>query len=284
MNAAAPPLRESRRRYWWLLIIFLLGVLIGWLLAPRCKSCADSSPTAAAGGGAKLNGDGEREKLGHGSPNDAPGEKTIGPGSGKRNPGYDAVGNKLKYAEQPSPPANQHLEREDGTGPDYKGAPDPPGGKILKAGDFRYDKTGLPRYAQSVSTTGSTLSHDIGSTAYHSTAAILTSSRFEDVVDWYKAQLPSGWNVQVVGNVGALAQQVSIGNILNTLTAATQNKDAKQSNALPSTASTSAPSGNALSVAMFSPPPNSAGDPSIMIQQGMDHTIEITMSRDGTDP
>jgi hypothetical protein len=284
MSDAAPPLRESRRRYWWLLIVFLLGVLIGWLLAPRCKSCADSSPSAAAGGGAKLNGEGERAKLGHGSPNDAPGAKTIGPDSGKRNPSYDAVGNKLKLADQPSTPADQHLVPEDGTGPDFIGAPDPPGGHILKASDFRYDKTGLPRYAQSVSTTGSTLSHDIGSTAYHSTAAIITSSRFEDVVEWYKAQLPSGWNVQVVGNVGALAQQVSIGNILSTLTAATQSKKAAPNTALPSTAPTSTPSGNVLSVAMFSPPPNSAGDPSIIIQQGMDHSIEITMSKDGTDP
>jgi hypothetical protein len=284
MSGAAPQLRDSRRRYWWLLIIFLLGVLIGWLLAPRCKSCSDSSPTAAAGGGAKLNGDGEADKLGHGSPKDAPGGKTMGPGPGTPTPGYDAVGNKLKLADQPSPPANQHLEREDGNGPDYKGLPDPPGGKILKASDFRYDKTGLPRYAQSVSTTGSTLSHDIGSTAYHTTAAILTSSRFEDVVDWYKAQLPFGWNVQVVGNVGALAQQVSIGNILNTLTAATQDKGSAPANAPSTSPSASAPSANALSVAMFSPPPNSAGDPSIMIQQGADHTIEITMSRDGTDP
>jgi hypothetical protein len=282
MNAAAPQLRESRRRYWWLLIIFLLGVLIGWLLAPRCKSCADNSPAAAAGGGAKLSGDGEPVKFGHGSPNDAPGAKTIGPDSGKPNPGYDAVGNKLKYSDQPSPPAKQHLEHEDGTGPEATGLPDPPGGKILKASDFRYDKTGLPRYAQSVSTTGSTLSHDIGSTAYHTTAAIITSSRFEDVVEWYKAQLPSGWNVQVVGNVGALAQQVSIGNILSTLTAATQNKDATPSNALPSKASAGAPPGNALSVAMFSPPANSLGDPSIMIQQS-NHTVEITMSRNGSD-
>jgi len=148
--------------------------------------------------------------------------------------------------------------------------------------DGTYDKTGLPRYAQSVSTTGSTLSHDIGSTAYHTTAAIITSSRFEDVVEWYKAQLPSGWNVQVVGNVGALAQQVSIGNILSTLTAATQNKDATPSNALPSKASAGAPPGNALSVAMFSPPANSLGDPSIMIQQS-NHTVEITMSRNGSD-
>jgi hypothetical protein len=287
MNAAAPPLRESRRRYWWLLIIFLLGVLVGWLLAPRCKSCGDSSPTAAAGGGAKLDDGSGDAKPGSAQPKDAPGAKTMGPDSGKRDPGYDAVGNKLKYADQPSPPADQHLQHQDGTGPDYNGTADPSGGKILKASDFRYDKTGLPRYAQAVSTTGSTLSHDIGSTAYHSTAAIITSSRFEDVVDWYKAQLPSGWNVQLVGNVGALAQQVSIGNILTALTAATQNKGETPGSALPdtapTTASTSGQSANALSVAMFSPPPNSAGDPSIMIQQGTDHTVEITMSKNGTD-
>jgi hypothetical protein len=282
MNAAAPPLRASRRRYWWGLIIFLLGVLIGWLLAPRCKSCGDSSPTAAAGGGAKLDDGSGDAKPGSAQPKDAPGAKTIGPDSGKPNPGYDAVGYKLNYADQPSPPVDQHLQHQDGTGPDYNGTGDPSGGKILRASDFRYDKTGLPRYAQSVSTTASTLYHAVGSTAYHSTAAIITSSRFEDVVDWYKAQLPAGWNAQVVGDVGALAQQVSIGNILNTLTAATQNKSATPSNALPNAPSTSAPSANARSVAMFSPPPNSVGDPSIMIQQS-NHTVEITMSKDGTD-
>jgi hypothetical protein len=207
----------------------------------------------------------------------------LGPDSGVAPPADDAVGNKIKSSEQPSPPDNQKLKRVDGAGPDSKDVPDPPPGQILKASDFRYDKTGLPRYAQSVSTNASTLYHAVGSAAYHSTAAIVTSSRFEEVVDWYKAQLPSGWSVQVVGDVGALAQQVSIGNILNTLTAATQNKAAVPSNASPATALTSAPSANALSIAMFSPPPNSVGDPSIMIQQGSDRTIEITMSKDGTD-
>ena len=283
MNAAAPPVQERRRWYWWVLIMFLLGVLVGWLLAPRGKSCMDGTPSAAVGGGAKLSGDVEAGKRESGPLHDPRGDKTIGPDSGLAPPGDDAVGNKLDFSDHPSPPANQNLKREDGAGRESKGVPDPPPGQILKASDFRYDKTGLPRYAQSVSTNASTLYHAAGSAAYHSTAAILTSSRFEDVVDWYKAQLPSGWSVQVVGDVGALAQQVSIGNILNTLTAATQNKGATPSNTSPATASTSAPSANALSVAMFSPPPNSVGDPSIMIQQGTDHTVEITMSKDGTD-
>jgi hypothetical protein len=283
MNAAAPQLRGSRRRYWWVLIIFLLGILVGWLLAPRCKSCAGSTPSAAAGGGAKLSGDSEVANLGSGPLKDARGDKPMGPDSGQAPPGDEAVGGKQKLSDQPSPPDSQKFKREDGAGHDLKGVPDPPAGQVLKANDFRYDKTGLPRYGQSVSTNASTLYHAAGSAAYHSTAAIVTSSRFEDVVDWYKARLPSGWSVQVVGDVGALAQQVSMSNILNTLTAATQNKDATPSNALPATASTSAPSANALSVAMFSPPPNSVGDPSIMIQQGTDRTVEITMSKDGID-
>jgi hypothetical protein len=283
MNAAAPQIRESRRRYWGVLIIFLLGVLIGWLLAPRCKSCADGTPSAAAGGGAKLQEGSGDAKLGSGPAHDPRGDKPLGPDSGPPKLGYDALGNNLKYSDQPSPPDDQKLKREDGAGPDSKGVPDPPGGQILKAADFRYDKTGLPRFAQSVSTTASTLYHAVGSAAYHSTAAIVTSSRFEDVVDWYKAQLPSGWTVQVVGDVGALAQQVSIGNILKTLTAATQNPGAAPADASPGTASTGAPSANAQGVAMFSPPPNSVGDPSIMIQQGRDRSVEITMSKDGID-
>jgi hypothetical protein len=283
-NGSVPPLRASRRRYWWLLVIFLLGVLVGWLLAPRCKSCGESTSSAAAGGADKLQGDSDGGKFGPGPRNDAKGGAPTAAGSGTPSPGYDAVGGKLKDADSPSPRAEQKLGGDVAAGPDSVGVPDPAGGHILKASDFRYDKTELPRYAQSVSTTGSTLSHDIGSAAYHSTAVIISSSRFEDVVDWYKAQLPSGWSAQVVGDVGALAQQVSIGNIMNTLTAATQNKGAAPGNALPTTASTRAPSANALRVAMFSPPPHSAGNPSIMIQQGAEHTIEITMSRDGTDP
>jgi hypothetical protein len=284
MNTVAPKVRESRRWYWWVLIMFLLGVLAGWLLAPRCKSCTDSTPgtsSAAAGGGAKLSGDTGAGKRESGPPHDAPGAKTMGLDSGPGR-GNDAVGSKLDSPDLPSPPAKQHLERVDGDGGPVEDVPDPPPDQVLKATDFRYDRTGLPRYAQSVSTTASTLSHAVGSAAYHSTAAIITSSRFEDVVDWYKAQLPAGWNAQVVGNVGALAQQVSIGNILNALTAATQNKGATPSNALPSTPATRA-SANGPSVVMFSPPPNSVGDPSIMIQQSADQTVEITMSKNGTD-
>jgi hypothetical protein len=283
MNAAAPQVRESRRRYWWVLMIFLVGVLVGWLLAPRCKTCGGSVPSAAAGGGAKLHEDSGVGDLGSGPLRDARGDKPLGPDSGSAPPGDDAVGNSPKSSEQPSPPGNQILKRLDGDNPDSKVVPDPPSGHILKASDFRYDKTGLPRFAQSVSTTGSTLYHAFGSAAYHSTAAIMTSSRFEDVVDWYKAQLPSGWTVQVVGDVGALAQQVSIGNILSTLKAATQNQGATPGNAPSRTAPTSPPSANPLSVAMFSPPANSVGDPSIMIQRGTDQTVEITMSKDGTD-
>jgi hypothetical protein len=198
MNAAAPQLRESRRRYWWVLVMFLLGVLVGWLLAPRCKSGADSTPSAAAGGGAKLNGDGEGGKLGSGQPKDGRGDKPMGPGSGTPPPGYDAVGNSQKLSDQPSSPpaADQSLKPVDSTG---IGVPDPPGGHVLKASDFRYDKTGLPRYAQSVSTTGSTLYHAAGSTAYHSTAAIITSSRFEEVVDWVAAGRVCGQLLQIQG-------------------------------------------------------------------------------------
>ena len=284
MSAAAPRLPESRRRYWWVFIVFLLGILVGWLLAPRCKSCTDSTPSAAAGGGAKLRGDSGVSNRGSGPQHDGRGDKPVGPDSAPAPPGGDAVGNSPNSPDHASPPSEQNLKRVDGVGPDFKDVPDPPPGQVLKASDFRYDKTGLPRYAQSVTTTGSTLYHAAGSAAYHSTAAIITSSRFEEVVDWYKKQLPAGWNAQVVGDVGALAQQVSIGNILNTLTAATQNKGAASSgNALPGTPTTSPPSANAQSVAMFSPPPNSVGDPSIMIQQGTDHTVEITMSKDGAD-
>jgi hypothetical protein len=71
--------------------------------------------------------------------------------------------------------------------------------------------------AQSVSTVASTLTHDrLVTSQYHGTCAIVTSSKFQDVVDWYKANLPQGWQTQTVGDLNSLAQQVSITNIMST--------------------------------------------------------------------
>ena len=285
MSAVAPQLSGSRRRYWLGLLVFLLGILVGWWLAPRCKSCGEVTPSAAAGGGAKLSGDAGPGKRDSGPLHDAKGDKTMGADSGQAPPGEKAVGHSPPVAEQPTRAGEQDLNHVDGAGPDAAGVPDLLSGQTLKATDFRYDKTGLPRYAQSVATTASTLSHDIGSSNYHSTATIETSSRFEDVVAWYKAQLPQGWSAQVVGDVGALAQQVSVGNILSALTAAKPDSTPKPDSApRPDSATTRPQSAAALSVAMFAPPPNTAGDPLVMIQQGTDHTVRITMSKNGTDP
>ncbi|HEY2682666.1 MAG TPA: hypothetical protein VGI93_04090 [Steroidobacteraceae bacterium] len=208
----------------------------------------------------------------------------MGPDSGAGPPGDKALGRATKSAGDPSPAAEESLKHLDGNGVDAQSVPDPPPGHILKAADFRYDRTGLPRYAQSVTTTASTLYHAADSTAYHSTAAIITSNRFQDVVDWYRSQLPPGWNVQVMGDVGALAKQVSIANIMTTLTAAAQSKGGSSGGAMPNPPPGDAASGNALSIATFAPPPDLAGDPTIMVQQSSDGTVEITMSKDGIDP
>lgn len=304
MNAVAPTVRESRRWYWWVLIMFLLGVLVGWLLAPRVpvKPCSadaigrvsgNSSSSAGAQGQTSTGaGPGAPDK---GSPGNMGKDMDRGTGPG-RPAGESDTGGVGKTPIHPSGEdqgSDGHLDSKGSpidvpaatrtVVPDFgKGVVNEAERSVLRASDFRYDRTGLPRYAQSVSTTGSTLSRDDGSAAYLSNVAIITTSRFEEVVDWYKAKLPAGWNAQVVGNVGALAQQVSVDNILKTLTAVTQNNGATPSNASPSPPSTSAPA-KPLSVAMFSPPQNSVGDPSILIQQGTDGTVEIGLSRHGTD-
>jgi hypothetical protein len=285
MNAVVSDSAASRRRYLWLLVVFLVGVLVGWLLAPHGKSCGGSTPSAAAGGGAKMQGDAGEEPRDSGPLRKGRGDKPMGADSGSAPPGDKALGKAPSPAGSPSVPADQSLQHEDGNGTPANGQADPPPGQILKAADFRYDRTGLPRYAQSVSTTGSTLYHAADSANYHSTAAIITSSSFQDVVDWYKRQLPAGWSVQLVGDVGALAQQVSIANIMSTLAAATQAKSGApagtpQSAPPPGTANAA----NAQSIAMFAPPADAQGDPSVLVQQSKGGSVEITLSKDGTEP
>jgi hypothetical protein len=153
------------------------------------------------------------------------------------------------------------------------------GNKVLKVNDFRYDKTGLPRYPQSVTTIGSTLAHDPGASGYKTTCGIATSSNFQEVVAWYKEHLPAEWQAQTVDDLAALAQQVSIDNIMKSLTASAQTAAAPSSGA-----SAATPTGDRLSVAMFSPPPGTSGEPSVMIQEEAGHDVVITMSRNGSDP
>jgi hypothetical protein len=295
--------RASRWRLVFFLGIFLLGILIGWLLAPRCARCSSSTGTVghasgagASGhampersassantgtpGGAKLSGSAADVDPSSGAAGDGREIKALNGGQGPAGTSGDSHGASAdgstgtSAATQPAP----GLTRGDGS--DYKDPPDPPPNQVLTASDFRYDRTGLPRYPQSVSTLGSTLTRERGvAGGYHSTCAIVTSSSFQEVVDWYKAHLPADWHVQTVGDLTALAQQVSIGNIMKTLTASMQTAGPPSSNESPA-----AHTDDPLSVAMFSPPPGTTGEPGIMIKEKAGQPVEITMSKSGNDP
>lgn len=303
-NPSAPEYRGSRWRFFLILIVFLIGILIGRLLAPRCPPCVSSS-TGAGGrvaggatrghgtpdggsssaskagtpGGVVLQGEGVDAERGSGPGHDGKGAPEPDAEQGIAGDSADTAGGSADGSKRNTPTTNEALARTRGNGPDYQGPPDPPPVQVLTASDFRYDKTGLPRYAQSVTTIASTFSHPRGATGgYHSTCALVTSSQFGDVVDWYKTHLPAGWHAQVVGDVAALAQQVSIDNIMKMLTESTQSNGAPSSSAPPV-----ASSANPLSVAMFSPPPNTLGEPSVMIRQKAGQSVEISLSKDGAD-
>jgi hypothetical protein len=301
--------RPSRWRFGLWLALLLMGILIGFLLAPRCPVCAGAGTVAQVPRGAPGIGDAKgRSSNGpdSGSPSDDRGQG----GSGDIDPHGKAVGRDVSGIDGPDPgqlKTGKFGDSADGSGggPDHdevpadKSAPGLTHGdgvdinetatarhRLRSADDFRYDKTGLPRYSRSVSKVGSTLIYDQSATTqYHTTCAIVTSDKFQDVVDWYKANLPQGWQAQTVGDLNALASQVSVANIMNTLTAAAQ------SNApgVPATATARkdppiAHPDTALSIAMFSPPPGTSGEPGIMIQQKAGQPVEITMSRISSDP
>jgi hypothetical protein len=303
---SSPPARDTRGSRWRVLaiaVIFFLGLLIGWLLAPKCAHCSSSAGTAGQASGSAPSGHGKPERSssapstgtpdganlrgaaadvdrGSGTARDGREIKVVGGGQVPVGTSADSQGGSADGSPQIEVPADKTAPGLTlGDGSDAKDRPDTPPNQVLTASDFRYDKTGLPRYPQSVSTIGSTLTHDRGPTGgYHSTCAIVTSSNFQEVVDWYKAQLPAGWHAQTVGDLTALAQQVSIGNIMKTLTGPTPTAGTPPSNESP------AHTDNPLSVAMFSPPSGTTGEPGIMIKQKAGQSVEITMSKNGADP
>jgi hypothetical protein len=302
-----PTTRAARWRYLWWLILLALGILIGWLLAPKCPHCAGASAAteqvsgspsqggAAAGnaGGRPDPGtpDGMQLKGGDGTPDTGNGPRgsvgegtPIGIGKAKLHPAGDDLPGSGGGSDRKELPADAIA------GKTVQGAPadDLPYAKfsqVRQAKDFRYDKTALPRYPLAVSSTGSTFAYDHDSSgSYHSSCAIVTSSTLQEVVDWYKAHLPPGWTTQSAGDLAALGQQVSVDNIMKALTAATQSTGTPHSTTAPASPPASTRADNALRVAMFSAPPGTAGEPSIMIKQAAGQAVQITMSRQGNDP
>jgi hypothetical protein len=297
----------SWRRYLWWLVLLLLGILIGWWLAPRCPHCPLEAARADAPHAAPGQGGGDAARQQRRPDPGTPDSDSLSPGSGTADrgsgPGHDVGG-----ISGPGPGSATGKTRGEAAQADVEGSDDkepPPDisgpastrgagtdvmeahtaqNPTLAADDFRYDKTGLPRYPQSVRKIASTLSREAPpGHGYHSTCAIVSSSSFQDVVDWYKANLPTGWSEQTVGDLNSLAQQVSLANITAALTAAAHAGSPTGTAAAGNdNAAAAGPPEDALSVAMFSPPPGMSGDPIIMIRQKAGQPVVITMSRSGT--
>ena len=148
-----------------------------------------------------------------------------------------------------------------------KDPPDPPPGKMLKAQDFRYDKTNLPRYPDGVTHTMSAINYPVASdtTTFGTSAGIVTSSSFDTVVDWYQKNLP-GWHDMTIKDYGQFGrqakQQLSADNLMKMLSGQA---------APPSAASAAQPSTDTdrVSLSIFTPPPGAHNGQSVaVIQKG----------------
>lgn len=146
--------------------------------------------------------------------------------------------------------------------------------KSLVAYDFSYDKTNLPRYPDNVREVASSISLPLDSktgeptSAYGTGAGIVTTSSFDDVVDWYRRNAPAGWHSSSIGDFGQLAQQATQGpsaDIMKLL-----------KGEMPGAASTS-PAAPKVRVALFTAPTSTAGSPdsTIMIMQKNDQSVSV---------
>jgi hypothetical protein len=339
---AAP--KDKRRTGLWLLallLVFVLGFLLGHMLAPKCPKCPAPSTPGAGGAGGSGNG--------HGAANGAPGKGTPDKGGGGADGGGDGRvvgaggnvqgsggsakvgagkgdgdlqgggtgggsgvtvghgndgaaagsdgsddgggggGGKSKVADIPhTPDADPDAKlMESGVWKLATGAPLSDGGlntpeqnpgsasvKVLSAPDFRYDKTGLPRYPDANTAVFSALSYAAeGSTdRYGSSSGIATSSSFDTVVAWYRKSLPVGWSNTNIGDldqIGALARQLSPDKILQMSTAAGQAQPVDNAPATDADKRTR--------ISMFSPPERTKGDLGVMIVQKGDKPVQIFM-------
>lgn len=155
-----------------------------------------------------------------------------------------------------------------GPGVDTPDAAPSPGGNTLAAQDFRYDKTGLPRYPDAVTGVVSAFTYGPGGQqdVQGSSVAIATGSSFDSAVQWYVKNLPDGWHAQTVGDFGALAQQLSVENLGKMLGLGGGN--ANQAASAP-------PPGPQMKVSIFTPPKGAANNPGVMIVQKGQEPVKI---------
>jgi hypothetical protein len=145
---------------------------------------------------------------------------------------------------------------------------------VLTAHDFRYDKTNLPRYPESVKDVVSAISYPPGgrTDTYGTSSGIVTSSPFDTVVDWYRKNLPPGWHDTTISDFGALAKQLSPENIMKMIGSQAGGSAAPPGSAAPATAPP-----EKLKISMFRPPAGSNTDTGVMIIQKGDQPVEVFM-------
>jgi hypothetical protein len=149
--------------------------------------------------------------------------------------------------------------------------------KVLSAHDFSYDKTGLPRYLDANQAVFSAMSYDVpGRTdTYGSASGIVSGSAFDDVVGWYRKNLPAGWSNSTVSDLnrlGAVAQQLSPDKIMQMFADPNGGTPEKSAGDIPATATA-----DRIRLSMFSPPAGTKGDPGVMIVQRDGKPVTILM-------
>jgi hypothetical protein len=304
--------QEKWRRRGILALVFLLGILLGWLLAPRSPGCPGGATgdSRVSGPGAAVHGTGPGAKVGLGNgtgsggggfasasgdthgrgyDGDATGAGgTAGGGGGGKGTTDSGNGGTLKSrdAEDSLRTAvirGASADSPDGGGQD-KAPPADVAGKVLSAPDFTYDRTGLPRYAGAVQAVQSALVYSKASDTsdYGSSAGIVTGDSFDTVVAWYKAQLPPGWQSESIADLNQVQQQFSVENIGKMLSAAGAAAAAGAPAPTPAAGAQASDPAAREAVALFKAPPGTAGKPGILIAQHGEQPVTVLLSARST--
>ena len=293
---------EWKRRLFAILIAFVFGFLLAWFL----KICPQQSPGGGSGtadvsvsGGGATKGPGSPVKVGQGS--GAPGGGGGGGGGGAMKAGGAGGGNgdgdaDLPTGKSPSgkPDAADDPPEQTGYGKDLAGRlliksaegklsgkgsendtlpAGPPPATLKMAHDFSLDSTGLPRYSSNVTTIASGMSTDTVRHKKATMAAIVTNDSFDNVVDWYKGQVPAGWHNAVVGDMEAMSKALSPDAITNMISGA------MSGGPVDTAAISAAAAGRKTGVAIFSPPNQTADTRSIMVMTKPGQPVQIIMSK-----
>ncbi|MGH7633453.1 MAG: hypothetical protein ACRENC_06965 [Gemmatimonadaceae bacterium] len=307
-SSPMPSSAQANNKKKWIaavIVAFILGFLLGWFLH-KCPS-KDKNPLdvgtgtakvggapADGGGGAKIQtagggagaggggGGGQGGDInGSGSPHSGPtgdaDDKTGGdapdgkPADGQYTPGPPASGSPVA-GNVVTQMAAGNLSPGTGEAPPSKDSLNHKG--VLTAADFSYDSTGLPRYSSGVQSVASGISTDSVKHTKATLAAIVTNDPFDSVVTWYKSQLPAGWKSSSMGNMEATAKALSPDAIMGMITGASSGKG------IDTTALKAGQSSNdGTSIAIMSPPNQTADTRSIMIVRRQGEPTKVMMSK-----